>query len=164
MLHTVAVLVALAWVPLQRVPYANAGRSLSQTGPRAAAAPAPAPAGRAGRLLCQTGLHATAAPTKASIDAEPAAPPLRVMVAGGGIGGLCAALVLKNQGFQVRVDGCSPASAALTIPSARIRSMSLRRPLNTSHLVAPSRLQAMPWSLCCASTAACTSRSWHSRR
>lgn len=29
--------------------------------------------------------------------------PLRVMIAGGGIGGLCAALVLKNQGFDVRV-------------------------------------------------------------
>ena len=33
---------------------------------------------------------------------EPAAP-LSVIVAGGGIGGLCAALVLKNQGFDVRV-------------------------------------------------------------
>ena len=29
--------------------------------------------------------------------------PLRVMIAGGGIGGLCAALVLKNQGYDVSV-------------------------------------------------------------
>ena len=29
--------------------------------------------------------------------------PLSVMIAGGGIGGLCAALVLKKQGFDVRV-------------------------------------------------------------
>jgi len=32
-----------------------------------------------------------------------ASTPLRVMVAGGGIGGLCAALVLKNEGYDVRV-------------------------------------------------------------
>ena len=91
MLCAFAAVVLLAWVPLPR-PAPTAG-SIS----RAASCRQPL------RMVHVAGSHDTVSNTGQLHRDKQSSAPLRVMVAGGGIGGLCAALVLKNQGYQVRM-------------------------------------------------------------
>ena len=86
----------VAWVPLRRPPALMAARACVRTPSTYLVATGPSTISSSGVLATDPAALANQLQTEKAL-------PLRVMVAGGGIGGLCAALVLKNQGFDVSV-------------------------------------------------------------